>query len=306
MAWLRRRWLLGALVAPLLVLAPWLALTHPEAPARLDPTPMLASPTLQLPTSPAPTPPPPTQTAPIPTPQPTPSWRADGAATYVPILMYHYLRTVEEARDPLGFRLSVRPERLEEQLAWLKTNGYETLRMRELAACLRGELLCAAKSVALTFDDGYAEHATVALPLLRRYGFTATFFITTGFVGHEGYLSWEQLASLREAGMELGAHTVTHADLAISADANVRSEIAMSRAILERRLGIQVESFSYPSGSYTPAVARLVRAAGFTSAVTTRPGDKLEALYELPRRRVLGGESIEGFPWYFVPPSALD
>lgn len=82
--------------------------------------------------------------------------------------------------------------------------------------------------------------ARVALPLLERYGFPATFFIVTGFVGHDGYMSWAELGQLRDSGMEIGAHTVSHADLAALPLEQARDEIVSSRRTLEARLGVDV------------------------------------------------------------------
>lgn len=220
---------------------------------------------------------------------------------YVPILMYHYVRVVDEAADPLGFRLSVTPERFAEQMAWLHDNDYTPMRMDALSACLRGQETCPTKPVALTFDDGYEDSASAALPILKRYGFVATFFIAVNLIDKPGYMSWEQLALLRDSGMEIGSHTLNHADLTGLTTDEAYHEIVRSREMLEQRLGAPVLSFSYPAGSYTLGLASLVRAAGYTSAVITFPGHDLEHLYELPRRRILGGETIEGFPWYMVP-----
>jgi len=282
-------------VAPLLIAVPALAYSMP---LREGAPVMVEAPTA---TPPPPTPPP-AIPAPAPAaPTPAPRYTLGEAAPYLPILMYHYIREVDPDADPLGFRLSVRPDRFAEHLAWLRERGYVGLRMRELAVCLRAND-CPPRAVALTFDDGYADNVTAALPLLRRYGFVATFYIVTGFVGREGYMDWEDLALLRDGGMEIGAHSVSHADLAaLDLDA-ARYEILASREALEERLGIEVVSFSYPSGSYTPAVARLIREAGFSSAVTAAPAARLERLDALPRRRVLGGETLEGYRWYVVPP----
>ncbi len=285
-------------LAPLLIAVP--ALAH-SVPLRVAPPAMVATPAA-TPVPPTPLPATPTPAPPVPT--PALRYALGDAAPYLPILMYHYIREVDPEADPLGFRLSVRPERFAEQLAWLREHGYVGLRMREVAACLRSNN-CPRRAVALTFDDGYADNVTAALPLLRRYGFPATFYIVTGFVGREGYMDWADLALLRDSGMELGAHTVSHVDLAALDLEAARYEIHASREALEERLGIEVFSFSYPAGSYTPAVARLIREAGFTSAVTATPGDRLERLDALPRRRVLGGETLEGYRWYFVPPARL-
>src|SRR5436853_2671662 len=125
--------------------------------------------------------------------QPAQSAAGTTPAVRVPILMYHYIRIVDKARDPLGYNLSVTPKLFALQMAWLYAHGYHTVLMSTLAGCLgdqpastRQLALCGPKSVALTFDDGYADAFSAALPVLRRYGFNATFYIISGLVGHSG------------------------------------------------------------------------------------------------------------------------
>jgi peptidoglycan/xylan/chitin deacetylase (PgdA/CDA1 family) len=235
---------------------------------------------------------------------PTPIvWRLWQDVGYVPILMYHYVRAIDATADPLGFRLSVRPDRFAEQMDWLAEHRYQPMTVSALAACLRGEARCPARPMAITFDDGYANTVTEALPILQRHGFPATFYIITGMVGNPGYATWDQLRELRDSGMEIGAHTVSHPALTALPLDLARAEIIESKAELESRLDITITSFSYPSGNYNEAVAALVRAAGFTSAVTTAQDDRPLRLDELPRRRVIGGEALAGYEWYFVPAS---
>ncbi|MCC6626395.1 MAG: polysaccharide deacetylase family protein [Chloroflexi bacterium] len=220
---------------------------------------------------------------------------AGPAGRTVPVLMYHYIRVVDRQRDPLGYGLSVAPTRFAEQMAWLRASGYTTLTMGDHVACARGARSCPARSVVLTFDDGYADNAIEALPVLQRYGFTATFYIVSGFVGRPGYLTWAQLEQVRDAGMEIGAHTVNHRDLTAVTPAVARDEIVRSRQTLRERLGVPVASIAYPAGRYTPATIELVRQAGYESAVTTRPGRLHQQPYETPRLRVLGGVSLTEF-----------
>lgn len=240
--------------------------------------------------------------APAPTRTPLPGRMAVAGPEYVPVLMYHYIRVADEHADPVGYRLSILPERFDEQMAWLQENDYTPMRMDQLAACLRGRQECPEQPVALTFDDGYADAATAALPILNAYGFKATFYIVPGFVGRPGYMTWEQIELLYNSGMEIGSHTMTHADLTGLEDIKaIRSELVQSREVLEERLGVPVQSFCYPAGSYSPAIMEQVRLAGYTNAVITAPGNQIGSLYEIPRRRVLGGETIAGFPWYMLP-----
>lgn len=229
-----------------------------------------------------------------PTPTPEPGVPLSGP---VPILMYHYIRTVTDPNDQLGYNLSVAPELFEQHVAWLAANGYRGVRMDTLRRCLNGEPICPPRPVALTFDDGYMDAYTDALPILQRYGFPATFYITTDFVEQRGYMGWEQLAALRAAGMEIGSHSVSHNNMTELDAAALERETRLSKRLLEERLGIQVLSFCYPIGAYNAAAIEAVRAAGYTSAVTTRWDNDYADLLALPRRRIAGGQTTDELAW---------
>jgi peptidoglycan/xylan/chitin deacetylase (PgdA/CDA1 family) len=239
--------------------------------------------------------------APIAAPAP-PSQPAQPGVTVAsaPILMYHYVRAVDQGADPLGWELSVAPELLDQQMAALTQQGFTGVRMDVLARCMRGEPACPPRPVALTFDDGYEDAYTAALPVLQRYGFTATFYIVSGFVGQPGYMSWEQLAALRDAGMEIGAHSVSHPDLTSLDPLELGRQVAEPKAELEARLGVPVVSFCYPAGRYSGAVVEAVRAAGYESATTTRWDNDYSDPLALPRRRVSGGTTGDELGWIVV------
>lgn len=217
-----------------------------------------------------------------------------GSVKRIPILMYHHIRDADQAGS-LESGLSVPPDAFAQHLDVLARAGYTTLRMDEALACLRGATGCPTRPVALTFDDGYQNAYTAALPLLQQRGFVATFYIVSDFVGQPGYLTWEQLKALHAAGMEIGAHTVSHADLTtIDADA-ARYEIAESKKRIGALVGTEVTSFCYPAGRNTPATRALVREAGFASAVTTDPAASFDDPLGLPRLRVDGTLDGAGF-----------
>ncbi|MFQ3662209.1 MAG: polysaccharide deacetylase family protein [Chloroflexaceae bacterium] len=220
-----------------------------------------------------------------------------GERPYVPILMYHYVRYVDRAADPLGFSLSVTPEHLDAQLGWLKAAGYETVRMDALAACMRGEGPCPLRAVALTFDDGYTDAFTTALPILQRHGFVATFYIVSGFVGQPGYMGWSELRALRDAGMEIGAHSVTHPDLTGLGLEELRAQVGQSGAAISAEVGRPVLSFCYPGGRFSDTVVAVTREAGYTSATTTIQDGPQSDPFTLPRLRVSGDLTLEGLQW---------
>jgi peptidoglycan/xylan/chitin deacetylase (PgdA/CDA1 family) len=198
------------------------------------------------------------------------------------ILAYH---SVSDQRQD---GLSVRPADFEWQMRWLAEHGYRSLTLAEYARQRprRGE-----KIVLITFDDGYADNATQAFPILQRYQLRATLFLIADLVDQDHVfwwdqpkvrhaserglfapLRWSQVQRLAEAGFEFGSHTCTHppALTQLEPEACWR-EIAESRLKLEQRLGTRVVSFCYPRGDLNPAVVRMVEQAGYACAVVTPP-----------------------------------
>jgi peptidoglycan/xylan/chitin deacetylase (PgdA/CDA1 family) len=287
-----------ALAVAIFSLAVLLLALRPNQPIRFTASEAVVA--AQGPRAPTFTPAPPSPTpaatpAPVAAPVPPFTPLPAGERRYIPILMYHYVRTVDRNADPLGYNLSVTPEQFAVQLAWLAENGYETVRMDAAAACMRGEAACPARAVALTFDDGYMDAYTAALPLLQERGFVATFYIVSGFVGRTGYMGWDELRAMRDAGMEIGSHTVNHPDLTSLSSAAAQREIAQARATLMTELELPILSFCYPLGRFNTALANIVREAGYTSATTTIQSGPQDNLFTLPRLRVSGGMSLSSF-----------
>ncbi|HLY67424.1 MAG TPA: polysaccharide deacetylase family protein, partial [Chloroflexota bacterium] len=147
--------------------------------------------------NPTPLPPVPTAT-PAPTPKP-------GTVTSVPILMYHYIRTLPpNTPDQLGYGLSIAPPLFEQELAYLQSAGYKSVAMDDVVARITRGTPLPPKPVVLSFDDGYADFYTAAWPLLKKYGFSATAYIVIDFLGRPGYMSWQDVQELRDAGVEIG------------------------------------------------------------------------------------------------------
>ncbi|WP_129627026.1 polysaccharide deacetylase family protein [Candidatus Oscillochloris fontis] len=274
-------------VLGLLLAAIILATTH--SPVQISPAPAsamgglsgMAAPQIALPT---PLPPPPAYT-------PAPP----GQRPYVPILMYHYVRTVDANLDPLGYGLSVTPDQLAAQLAWLDAQGYDTVTVATLAACMRGEVACPARAVALTFDDGHLDAYTTAFPLLQQYGAVATFYIVRGFVGQDAYMGWDEIRALAQAGMEIGAHSISHLDLTTLSYYEQVDQIARSGQEIAAEIGLPVRSFCYPAGRFNTDIATITRDAGYTSATTTIQEGPQDDPYTLPRLRIYGAMDLDGF-----------
>jgi len=200
------------------------------------------------------------------------------------ILMYHYIGTPPDpAVDPIGYNLTIKPETLESQIMLLTNLGYQPITMHDADAG-KGT----ANSIVLTFDDGYEDFYTNAWPILKQHNWVATIYVITGKVGKPGYMTWDQIRELHDNGIEIGAHTVNHIDLATATPERQSQEITQSKASLERVLGSSVTSFAYPSGRYVLLTLLLFQSTGFTSAVTTHPGKASSSYnaYELPRLRI--------------------
>jgi peptidoglycan/xylan/chitin deacetylase (PgdA/CDA1 family) len=215
----------------------------------------------------------------------------------VPILTYHYIRVNPDRNDRMGFALSVTPSDFAAQMDWLAQNGYHTITTADLYTYLNGYGGLPSKPVILTFDDGYADFYTTALPILRSHGFVAVSYVVSGFVGWPGYMTSAQIREADRSGMEIGSHTANHPNLATLPAGAVRTQLAQSKEFLEQVVGHPVVSFCYPSGKYTSAVAAAVAAAGYQDATTTRFGYTytLANRYIWSRLRVSGGEPLDQF-----------
>lgn len=183
------------------------------------------------------------------------------------VLMYHSVAPYQ--LDP--YLVTVRPERFDQQMRWLRQRGRRGVSVRELLQARPGG--SGPALVGLTFDDGYADFAEYALPLLQRYGFSATVFAIAGLLGSENgwdaegprkaLMTADQLRSVAAAGIEIGSHGLSHSSLPSAVDAEVTSEIEESRRILQEVSGQDVGGFCYPYGHLDSRSVRGVRAAGY-------------------------------------------
>jgi peptidoglycan/xylan/chitin deacetylase (PgdA/CDA1 family) len=215
----------------------------------------------------------------------------------VPILTYHYIRTNPDSRDRLGFALSVTPADFASQMDWLANNGFHPVTPADVYAYLSGTRGLPNRPVILSFDDGYADFYDTALPILRAHDFPAVAYIVSAFVGRPGYMTAAQVVEADRSGIEIGSHTVDHANLARSSAGNVQFELVGSKQALEKLVGHPVLSFCYPSGQYNGGVAAAVQAAGYSDATTTAFGyvHYLANRYTWSRLRISGGESMASF-----------
>lgn len=212
-------------------------------------------------------------------------------ADYAPILMFHYIRDYNNSNDALGIRLSVSPEKFNNDLLWLKNNGYESVDL----AYLQNPKKISGKPVIITFDDGYEDAYTAAFPLLKKYGFKGVFYLIYDKINFPGYLDWLEITEMRKQGMIFGSHTLSHPNLAVLAQTDLDKEIGDAKWKLEKMLGAPVDDFCYPSGSYNRMAVDVVKKYGYKTAVTTHSGlaGKNSSIYELERLRVTNGMRLD-------------
>ncbi len=188
-------------------------------------------------------------------------------AVRAPILVYHAVRSAQASDTDYIKQFSVVPDVLDRELKYLKDNGYTTITFNQLADHFATNAPLPLRPVIITFDDGWQNQYRNAFPLLKKYGFTATFFVFTNAINHLGFLTWDQIKDLDKNGMTIGGHTSSHPYLYQITDPNVlKYEIIDSKKLLETNLGHPVDNFAYPFGYYKDATVKFVREAGFRTA----------------------------------------
>lgn len=220
-----------------------------------------------------------------------------GPVTYVPILLYHYIRINPDPRDRVGFSLSTPPAMFRAQMQYLADHGFHVISLHQAVLAIKNHSGLPSRPVVLTFDDGYADFFTSAIPIMRSHGFTATDFVISGRMGWSGFMTPSQVVAADAMGFNIGAHTVDHVALAALSAARATWEIKQSKLALEGLLGHPVLDFAYPYGSYNAFDMAQVKSLGFESAVSTLYGTVHSAgqLFYLSRQRLGGSLSLGYF-----------
>jgi peptidoglycan/xylan/chitin deacetylase (PgdA/CDA1 family) len=237
--------------------------------------------------------------------RPTPSPHGPPrAAADLPIVMYHHVGPLPPNPDAFRRDLTVSPTLFERTLKQLADQSVEAVTMAELFEHFSGGAALPKRSVLLTFDDGYDDVYQYAFPLLQQYGMVGTLFITTGFVGRPGYLTWQQIEEMAAAGMEIGAHSSNHADFTLISPNELRRQLVEPKAILESHVGQPVRFMAYPAGKYNPRVMAATRVAGYEAAVTVLYGTHHVPAnaFELRRVRARGADSVAAIIARMTPP----
>lgn len=193
----------------------------------------------------------------------------------VPILCYH--RFSGDCDSPLCLPSLV----FDQHMKFLKENGYSVVRSSDLFHFLQNGQSLPEKSVVITVDDGYRSVYDVAYPILKKYGFTATLFIYTDFVGaSRNAVTWDQLREMKVNGFEVGGHSMSHTDLTVQRDGEDRKafldridkELRVSKQIIDEKLQQDTIFLAFPYGRYNSTVLGISERLGYEMAVSVKRG----------------------------------
>lgn len=192
--------------------------------------------------------------------------QASSDTFYAPILMYHHINDAMPAGPYV-----IRTETFEKQMAWLKDNNYHVISYMQFYKALTNKTVVPEKSVVITFDDNNKDQYQNALPILKKYGYTAMFFIPTAYINKRGgVMTWDMLKTLVKDNMEIGSHSSTHPNLRVIPKKQLYDEeLIGSKKILEENLGIKINFFAYPGGAKSNSVVQAVKDTGYLSALST-------------------------------------
>jgi peptidoglycan/xylan/chitin deacetylase (PgdA/CDA1 family) len=193
----------------------------------------------------------------------------------VPVLCYHHFA------ESCDSSLCTPPSVFERQMRFLKDEGYSVISTAELVEFLAFRKAIPKKAVVINLDDGYRSAYEIAYPILKKYGFPATLFIYTAFIGaSKNALTWDQLKALKADGFEVGSHSVTHADLSKKMpgesendyEARIKRELLVSKQILDDKLNQNTQYIAFPYGEFSPVVLKLCEEAGYRVGFSVKAG----------------------------------
>jgi len=203
----------------------------------------------------------------------------------IPILMYHSVSEKEACTRHPYYRTATDPRVFGEQLKFLHDNGFQVVSLSEAVGGGSGPRCASERPVVITFDDGFLDFYAEAFPLLCRYGYSATVFLPTAYIGDAARrfngaecLTWSQVRELKEAGIDFGSHTVTHPQLKTLQTSDIREEVRRSKQTIEEKLGAPVKSFAYPYAfpetdrGFKRRLHAMLEEAGYENGVCTSIG----------------------------------
>ena|SRR6185437_14841576 len=222
----------------------------------------------------------------------------------VPILMYH---SISDVTSKVFAPFVIPPHEFAAQMEYLASHGYTTLTLADLMRIRMSDNQLPPRPVVLTFDDAYADFRETVAPLLLRYRFTASLYVTTGAVGGANFwvkgdvprriLTWDELREIAATRVEIGAHSITHRAMDALSAPDLRAELADPKAQLEDQLTQEVHTLAYPFGFESRRVRTATAAAGYLAAcaVGYQMSADAEDRFALSRLIVLPGMEIDAY-----------
>lgn len=216
------------------------------------------------------------------------------SASGIVYLMYHELELPGRKlcqSDPGYVRYILPIEKFREQVGWLKKSGWSGLNVGDALRHPAGQNVC------ITFDDGCETDLIAAAPVLSQFDFSATLYLTAGFLGTPGYLNAAQVRLLDAQGFEIGCHSMTHPYLCDLPDSELKREIVDAKLQIENIVGHSIGHFSCPGGRYDRRTIQMAKDAGFVSAANSQfyANSVRTSSYELGRVAMLRDSTIEEF-----------
>jgi peptidoglycan/xylan/chitin deacetylase (PgdA/CDA1 family) len=216
------------------------------------------------------------------------------SASRIVFLMYHELelagRKLRQS-EPGYVRYILPLETFRSQMAWMKKSGWRGLSVGE---ALRYP---ADPSVCITFDDGCETDLVAAAPVLREFGFNATFYLIAGFLGTPGYLNAAQVRDLDAQGFQIGCHSMTHPYFSDLTEPELKREVVDAKLQIEQIVGHAIEHLSCPGGRYDQRTLRMARQAGFATLANSQfhANSSTTSPYKLGRVAMLRDLTLEQF-----------
>lgn len=191
------------------------------------------------------------------------------------ILLYHRLLSREENLSKINSEDRVyllKEEEFIKQLEYLHSEKWNTISVEQLLESLKNKTSLPEKSLIISFDDGNQTDYTIAFPLLEKYGFKATFFLTSDSIDKSGHLSKSQILKMSMVGMDLGTHGKTHKFLSTLSENELKAELLESKKLLEEITGKKIELLSLPGGYHGSKVKEISRKLGYKGICTSKFG----------------------------------
>jgi peptidoglycan/xylan/chitin deacetylase (PgdA/CDA1 family) len=184
----------------------------------------------------------------------------------VPILVYHSIAPHRPGQTTDQRELDVDPVVFHAQMSYIAQTKHPVIALSSLVDAIEGRATLPPRAVVITFDDGWQSQYEDAFQILKQYHFTATFFVYTKIIGNgPGFMTWDELRQMQQAGMTIGAHSRTHPEMT-KKGVSLINEVDGSRDDIQKNLGTTPDLFAYPYGDWDDRVAAAVRAAGFRAA----------------------------------------